>query len=159
MEAEDQKKRSKRPVVFLAVGVVNTLLDFGFYTLLSQTILKDSISIAGLVSGTISLFIAFLTHSLITWKGTEVSPATLGRFFIFTGFGMWIIRPILLSIFILFNPLYAWMHSVSTTLGLPLSYDFIAKTGAYGFMIIIVLIYNYLTYDRFVFHKKKQVAD
>lgn len=147
------KPSPKRPAIFLAVGIINTLLDFSFYTLLSQTVFKESIGLAGLVSGTISLFIAFLTHSFITWRGTEVSRKTLLRFFVVTGFGMWIIRPFLLSVFIMLSPLYNWAYSVSSTLSLPFSYDFVAKTGAFGFMVIIVLIYNYFTYDRFVFKK------
>lgn len=135
--------------------MVNTVLDFAFYTLLTQTVFKDSLGVAGIVSGTIALFIAFLTHSFITWRGAEVSRKTLLRFFIITGFGMWVIRPILLSIFVLFSPLYTWAHSISIIVGLPFSYDFITKTSAYAFMVVIVLIYNYLTYDRFVFQRKK----
>ena len=30
--------KSKRPLVFLGVGILNTLLDFAFYTLLTQTV-------------------------------------------------------------------------------------------------------------------------
>lgn len=150
MENNPKSKR-RRPLIFLTVGIINTLLDFGFYTLLSQTILKDSIGLAGIASGTISLFIAFLTHSFITWRGTDVSHKTLLRFFMVTGFGMWVIRPLLLSLFILLSPLYVWAQDISTALGLPLSYDFIAKTGAFGFMVVIILIYNYFTYDRLVF--------
>lgn len=152
------KNKQRRPLVFLMVGIINTLLDFGFYTLLSQTILKDSIGLAGIVSGTISLFIAFLTHSLITWRGSEISHKTLARFFGVTGFGMWIIRPVLLSVFILITPLYSWAHEISSTIGLPFSYDFIAKTGAFGFMVIIILIYNYFTYDRLVFTEYEKDA-
>ncbi len=148
--------RNKRPYIFLVVGVVNTLLDFTFYTLLSQMIFKDSIGVAGIVSGTIALFIAFLTHSFITWRGTEISHKTLLRFFVVTGFGMWIIRPLLLSLFITLTSFYYWVHTISFTLGLPFSYDFVAKTGAFGFMVIIVLIYNYFTYDRLVFKNSNQ---
>ena len=151
---DDSAKKSKRPYIFLAVGIINTLLDFGFYTLLSQTVFKDSIGMAGIVSGTISLFIAFLTHSFITWRGTDVSHRTLLRFFVVTGFGMWVIRPLLLSLFILLTPLYTWAFSLSLSLGMSFSYDIVAKTGAFGYMVIIVLLYNYFTYDRFVFSKK-----
>lgn len=151
-----QPVKNRRPMIFLGVGVINTLLDFAFYTLLTHTVFKDSIGVAGIVSGTISLFIAFLTHSFITWRGTEVSHRTLLRFFVVTGFGMWVIRPILLSLFIKLTPLYEWAHSLSSSLHLPFSYDFVAKTGAFGFMVILVLLYNYFTYDRFVFKKYEE---
>lgn len=153
---DSSNNKTKRPLVFLVVGVVNTLLDFGFYTLLTQTVFKDSIGLAGIVSGTIALVIAFLTHSLITWRGSEVDYKTILRFFAVTGFGMWVIRPVLLTLFINFGGLYSLAHNISQSLSLPFTYDFIAKTGAFGFMALIVLVYNYLTYDRFVFKKKHE---
>lgn len=148
--------KNKRPLIFLGVGIVNTLLDFAFYTLLTQTIFKDpkQIGIAGLVSGTFSLICAFLTHSFITWRGSQVNHKTVLKFFIFTGFGMWIIRPLLLSLFIKFSGLYNWAYSISNSLGLPFKYSFVANTGAFVLMAVIVLSYNYFVYDRFVFTNK-----
>ncbi len=147
--------KNKRPLVFLAVGVLNTLLDFSFYTLLTQTVFKDpsQIGLAGIISGTFSLFCAFLTHSFITWRGTNISHRTVLKFVIATGFGMWVLRPLLLKLFISFTAVYSWAHHLSQTVGLNFSQHFIASTGAFGFMIIIVLVYNYITYDRFVFKK------
>jgi len=146
--------KSKRPAVFLAVGVLNTLLDFVFYTFLT-TIVFDAKSIvyAGIISGTFALVCALLTHGLVTWRGRDLDRGTVLRFFVFTGFGMWVIRPILLSLFILIRPLYEFAHSVSGTIGLPFDYEFIASTGAFGFMVIIVLLYNYAVYDRYVFRR------
>lgn len=150
---DSPKSSSKRPLIFLGVGMVNTVLDFAFYTLLTQTVFKDSLGAAGAVSGTIALFIAFLTHSFITWRGAEVTRKALLRFFLITGFGMWVLRPLLLNLFIKLDWLYMFAHGLSQTLHLPFTYDFVAKTGAFGFMVIIVLMYNYLTYDKFVFKK------
>lgn len=151
---------SKRPVIFLGVGVFNTLVDFGFYTLLTSVLLKNDsqIALAGIISGTVALLCAFITHSFITWRGTDVNAGTMLRFFLFTGFGMWVIRPVLLALFIKLDWLYRWVFEVCTSIGLPFSYDFVANTGAFGFMVIIVLAYNYLTYDRFVFKKSTAVS-
>lgn len=148
---------SKRPLVFLGVGVVNTLLDFGFYSFLTLTIFSSDkqIALAGIVSGTFALLSAFATHSLITWRGAHIRLQTIVKFIAFTGFGMWVIRPALLALFIKLGGLYSWAHSLSQALHLPFSQEFIANTGAFGFMVVIVLIYNYLVYDRFVFSKKK----
>lgn len=148
--------RNKRPLVFLVVGIVNTLLDFGFYTLLTQTIFNhpSQIALAGIVSGTFSLFCAFLTHSFITWRGTPISHKTLLKFVAATGFGMWVVRPLLLKVFITFTGLYSWIQQQLQAVGLNFSHQFIASTGAFGFMIIIVLAYNYIVYDRFVFSEK-----
>lgn len=152
------KTKSKRPLIFIGVGIFNTLLDFAFYTLLTQTVFKgaDSIALAGIVSGTFALACAFTTHSLITWKGRQKSKGTVLRFVLFTGFGMWVIRPILLALFIHLTPIYNLAFSISSALKLPFTYDFIANTGAFGFMAVIVLIYNYLVYDRFVFKQNEE---
>jgi putative flippase GtrA len=148
---------SKRPLIFLGVGIVNTLLDFGFYSLLTLTVFSSDkqIALAGVVSGTFALLCAFLTHSLITWRGAHIGLPTIVKFIAFTGFGMWIIRPALLALFIKLDGFYSWAYDLSQTLHLPFSQEFIANTGAFGFMVVIVLVYNYLVYDRFVFNKKK----
>ncbi len=153
--------RAKRPVVFLGVGIANTLLDFGFYTLLTLTVLRGhgQIALAGIISGTFALLCAFLTHSLITWRGRQIGAKTVGKFVVFTGFGMWVIRPLLLTWFIMLGGFYAWVHGISQGLHLPFSYEFVANTGAFGFMAVIVLIYNYVVYDRFVFGEAKAVKD
>jgi putative flippase GtrA len=150
---QSDKSPSKRPLIFLGVGVANTLLDFGFYTLLTSTVFKggEQIAVTGLVSGTFALIIAFLTHGLITWRGRHIGPKTLLKFFMFTGFGMWAIRPLLLSIFIKLEDLYAWTERLLDDIGLPFSYDFVANTGAFGLMLVILLVYNYIVYERFVF--------
>ncbi len=143
----------KRPLVFIGVGIINTLLDFLFYTFLGQVIFRDqsSILLVGLISGTAALLVAFLTHSYITWRGRNISTKTVLKFFSVTGFGMWILRPLLLGLFIEFSLLYQWVYGITMHIGLPFSYGFIANTGAFGFMVIILLIYNYAAYDRFVF--------
>jgi putative flippase GtrA len=147
------KKAAKRPVIFLGVGIFNTLMDFAFYTFLSQTVLKSSnqIALVGLISGTFALLCAFGTHSYITWRDTKVSHKTLMRFLGFTGFGMWVIRPLLLALFIKLSFLYNWTHGLSQAASLPFTYNFIAHTGAFGFMVVIVLTYNYYVYSKFVF--------
>jgi len=149
-------KASRRPLVFLGVGAANTLLDFAFYTILTLTILKgqDSIALAGFVSGTFALLCAFIAHSMITWRGSSIGKGTILRFFLFTGFGMWVIRPLLLSFFIHFTSVYHFAYNLSTSLGLPFSYEFVTNTGAFGFMVVIILSYNYFVYDRFVFKKR-----
>ena len=154
----DAPTKNKRPLIFLAVGIVNTLLDFAFYTLLTQTILSgsDRIALAGIISGTFALVCAFTTHSLITWRGRGVTHKTVISFIVCTGIGMWLIRPLLLSIFIKMSVVYEAAHHLSTLLGLPLSLSFITNTGAFGFMAAILLMYNYVVYERFVFKNKAQ---
>lgn len=147
---------SRRPLVFLAVGIGNTLFDFGIYSVLALTVFQNSIAAAGLVSGTLSLVVAFIAHKLITWRGRQLDKSTPLKFLVFTGFGMWVLRPILLALFVMLPWIYGFAHGISTALRLPFSYDFVVSTGAFGFMIIIVLMYNYFVYDRYVFTQKSR---
>lgn len=151
------KVHIKRPHLFLLVGGFNTLADFTCYTLLTLFIFKEpsQIAIAGVISGTIALVIAFLSHNYITWRERETSPITIVKFFIVTGFGMWVIRPILLSLFITFTPLYTLLHTISSSLYLPFSSEFIANTCAFLLMTVVLLIYNYFAYDRLTFSPQK----
>lgn len=150
----------KRPLIFLLVGGGNTLFDFLFYTLLTSTVFKNGkhIALAGIVSGTFALLCAFLTHSFITWRGSHISHKTIMKFVAFTGFGMWVIRPTLLALFIKLAGLYDWVYKLLHDIGLPFSHNFVANTGAFGFMVVIVLLYNYYVYSRFVY-KTQSTSD
>lgn len=143
----------KRPLVFLGVGMLNTLLDFVFYTIITSLFFKNenSIAIAGFVSGTFALLCAFTTHSLITWRDKHVNGRTMLKFILFTGFGLWVIRPLLLYVFISFSGLYEFITRLLHEIGVMVSYSFVANTMAFGFMIVILLIYNYVVYSRFVY--------
>jgi putative flippase GtrA len=146
----------KRPIVFLSVGALNTLFDFGFYTFLTSSVFKngENIALAGLISGTFALICAFLTHGFITWRGSHIDHKTLLRFFLFTGFGMWVIRPFLLSLFIKLDGLYNWADKLLDKIGIHFSYNFVANTGAFGLMLLIVLAYNFFVYEKYVFRFK-----
>lgn len=152
-----QKFHIKRSHIFLFVGIFNTLADFLCYTILTLFIFKDAsqIAIAGIISGTIALVIALLTHSLITWRDRKTNTVTVVKFFLVTGFGMWVIRPLLLALFIQFSFIYNIAYAISSSLHLPFSLEFITNTGAFVLMTIVLLIYNYFTYDRFTFSSTK----
>jgi len=152
------KKKSRRPFTFLGVGIFNTVIDYLFYTFLTQTLLTDpkQIGLAGILSGTFALLCAFTTHALITWRGSRISNKTLAKFFILTGFGMWVMRRLLLSAFISLSALYAWCQQIFQKIGLHFDESFIANTGAFGLMVLVVLVYNYFVYDRFVFKERSK---
>lgn len=156
METE-HANTNKRPLIFLGVGFLNTFVDFSFYTLLTSTAFRNGnhIALAGLISGTFALGCSFLTHGLITWRGSHLSHKTMAKFVIFTGFGMWVIRPILLSLFIHLSRLYAFAQRMIDYAPFRLSYNFIANAGAFALMLVIVLTYNYFVYEHFVFTEIK----
>jgi putative flippase GtrA len=152
-----EKKPKKRPLIYFVVGVGNTLVDYLFYLLLRFTILPDTddIALAGIISGGFAMICAFTAHSLVTWRGAHISHRTALKFFGFTAFGLWIMRPLLLSVFIRFTWLYDLVYSICQSLHLPFSEQFIADTGAFGFMAVLLIFYNYYVYEHYVFKKKK----
>jgi len=153
--SQNNAKTKRRPLLFLFVGGLNTLLDFAFYSFLTLVIFKEpgDIALAGIISGTFALMCAFITHGFITFKGSNLGKETIAKFILFTGFGMWVLRPLLLVVFIKFSGLYELVHQFTSAIDLPFSLSFIASTGAFGFMVIIILLYNYYVYSRFVFQK------
>lgn len=154
-------KEYRRPIIFLGVGVLNTLLDFLFYTFLNHTFFPSphQIVIVGIISGTFALTCAYFTHSYVTWRDRNVDKATAVRFFIATGFGLWIIRPILLALFINLSSIHIFFSKIAYAAGLHLEYNTVASTISFGMMIIIVMIYNYLVYSKLVFTNQKTITN
>lgn len=144
---------NRRPFIFLGVGLLNTLLDFLFYSLLVYLFpSNDAIWGIGLISGTFALLCAFTTHKLITWRDHPASKTTLIKFLLVTGFGLWVIRPLLLVWFVTFDGLYGLLHGFASLFA-PIPYTFIESTGAFAMMVVIVMTYNYFAYDKIVFKK------
>lgn len=144
----------RRPLVFLAVGVINTGLDFVFYTLLTSVFFTKPqvhMLVIGALSGTFALVCALITHATITWRGHHTTKKTILRFFVLTGFGMWVIRPILLAIFIQFTPLYRFAKYILDAFHVHMNEAFIGNSVAFCLMVVVMLLYNYFVYNRYVF--------
>jgi putative flippase GtrA len=143
----------QRLLTFILVGGGNTLLDFLCYTAITLWILpkQEQLVLAGVVSGTIALAIAYCTHRFITWRDKHVSNAAVIRFFLFTGFGMWVIRPILLWAFAFPTQLYRNLATWIQSWGIPITMEFTRHTCAFLAMTVIVVAYNFVTYAKFVF--------
>lgn len=153
-----EKLMRHRPILFLMVGLLNTTLDFLFYTILIHSILPspDQIFLVGIITGTFALLCAYTTHRLITWRDKHTTRTTILKFFIVTGFGLWVIRPTLLAWFITFTPLYTKLNSwASHHTGITIDNYTVASTCAFLAMALIVMIYNYFMYARFVFIKSQ----
>lgn len=143
-----------RPIIFIAVGILNTLVDFLFYIFLVSVFFpkNEDIWIVGVISGTLALVCAYLTHRFITWRDRPVTKLTAIKFIGATGLGLWAIRPFLLAWFITWTPLYKIMHEVISPF-IPISYTLIESTGAFCLMVVVIMTFNYLVYSRFVFRK------
>lgn len=151
----------RRIVIFLLVGGMNSLLDFIFYTVVTTWILPGGgqIILAGLVSGTVALVIAYLSHRYITWREKHVPRSAVIRFFVATGFGMWVIRPFLLWLFSKPTSVSTAIVTLGNGIGVHLSLAFVRNTVAFLAMTVIVVVYNFVMYQRFVFVEAKPESD
>ncbi|MBI2797778.1 GtrA family protein [Candidatus Saccharibacteria bacterium] len=173
------KKKSSSEVAqlirFVAVGVVNTLVDFVVLNVLVVTLLPKTASfgnlvvsgqmislngvvVAGVISGTVAMIVSFLLNSRFTFRIRHVARKRIVYFFTITAFGLYIIRPAILKIM---TGAWVWpstvVYKITSFLRLPFSQSFDERNTALAAAILIVLSYNYLMYKYFVFVDEKQV--
>jgi len=125
---------------FGVVGVANTLLDFAI--LLALRSLGVPAVIANYPSSTVAVIFSFFANKNYTFKakGTDLKRE-ITLFLVFTLFCAWVIQPlVILSV-----------ESLLKTLDMqPLALTTIAKIAA----TVVTLVWNYLTYSKFVFNKR-----
>ena len=66
------------------------------------------------------------------------------------------VRPLLTMFFGLFGFLYKFAFDICQSIGIGFSYEFVETTGNYVLMTAVVMIINFLVYDRFVFGTKRE---
>ena len=132
---------------FLIVGTSLTLFDYLVYELIVMLFFRgntESATIASVISGTIATIVAYFAHSRITWKTRNVGKPEIVKFFVWNAITMWAIRPIL-------TLLMGKLDSVFATMGVN---ELIRSTGIFAVTTGVIMILNYLVYDRFVFGGK-----
>jgi len=133
-------KNKEQKMRFVAVGGVNTVIDFGLLFLLSS--LGTPVLIANVVSTTTAFCFSFFANKKYTFKTTDTNvKREIVLFVIVTLFGLWVLQTIIIKLIIM---------SLS---GVQLSDNaalFIAKVIA----TMVTLIWNYVMYSRVVFKKK-----
>lgn len=155
MDPTTPKPRHATRYLFVGIGV--TLFNYILYAIIANLIVKDNnlLWLSNFLATSVTVLVAYLAHSRITWKEREVTKASIARFFIWNALLAIAISPGLTQLFGLLTPVYDFAYSISTALHLPFSYDFILTTGAFGFTGLVVMILNFLFYDRFVFGKPR----
>lgn len=159
---------------FGLVGILNTVVDFVLLNLLVMTILPKTLEltsinlfgievvitgvvVAGLISGTAAMINSYVFNMRFTFRKKHVDSKHTILFFAITIFGLYIIRPIVLKIF---TDTWVWpadvAYYITSSLKLPLSRDFDERNLALMVAILIVLVYNYLMYKKFVFSNEKK---
>lgn len=158
--SERKKRKFGRYFIF---GVLNTAINYGMYEVLALTIFSgdQQLKYATLVSGVVSVFVGYFLHSKFTWKEQGFKTDQAVKFVACNGVMALGIKP-LLTLGLegkWLDPLYDFAHNILQMIPIGLAksimtYDFVKSTGVYVLMTAVVMILNFLVYDRFVFGKK-----
>lgn len=156
-EKKKDHRKAKQAGKYFVFGVLNTVINYGMYEALALLVFKEEgqLWIATFISGAISIFVGYFLHSKFTWKDREVGKKQLGKFFIWNVVMNVGVRPLLTLFFGLFGFLYQFAFNICQGIGLPFSYEFVETTGNYVLMTAVVMVINFLVYDKFVFGDKK----
>lgn len=142
----------KRVGKFGAVGIANTLIDFGLYNLLTS--LGLSYVAANLPSTTVAMTFSYLANQRLVFKSQRRSLAQAALFFIVTAFGLWVIQNGIIHFLteVWTGPLDLAVDIVRAVgLGEVFSAEFVIKNGAKVTATLASLIWNYLWYKKVVF--------
>lgn len=133
----------RKKLSFLVIGVVNTLVDIGIYTLLVQLDVLPMF-FANFVSTSVGIGCSFYLNRRFTFKQTgSADKKSFVAFFGITAFGLWVLQPIIIAITSGVLAGKNWpVPDVLLTL--------VPKLIATGF----TLVWNYVLYDKVVFKKK-----
>ena len=151
-------EKTKQKGKYFVFGLLNTAINYGIYEALALLVFtgENQLWIATLISGAISIFVGYFLHSRFTWKDREVGKKQLGRFFVWNVAMNVAIRPLLTMFFGLFGFLYKFTFDICQSVGIGFSYEFIETTGNYVLMTAVVMIINFLVYDKFIFGTKRE---
>ena len=151
-------EKTKQKGKYFVFGLLNTGINYGIYEALALLVFtgENQLWIATLISGAISILVGYFLHSRSTWRDREVGKKQLGKFFIWNVVMNVAIRPLLTMFFGLFGFLYKFAFDICQSIGIGFSYEFVETTGNYVLMTAVVMVINFLVYDKFVFGTKRE---
>ena len=120
---------------------------------------NDLIWLSNFIATAVTAIVAYFAHLKITWREREVTRADIVRFFVWNGIIAFLISPLITQLFSLITPLYESIYGVTLAMNLPISYEFVLTTGAFILNAIVILVLNFLFYDKFVFKVKNKGGD
>ncbi len=154
-------KTSQHALRYLFVGVGITLFNYVLFAIIANLIIKnnDFLWLSNLIATSITVIVAYIAHSKITWKERNVTKSSIIRFFIWNAMLAIIISPALTQFFSIFTPLYEFVFNITTAMRLPFSYEFILTTGTFILTSGVIMILNFFFYDHFVFGKNNSIKE
>jgi putative flippase GtrA len=150
--AETRRRRIKRLGKFGLVGVLNTLIDFLIFNLLSGEF-AFSLVAANLVSTTAAMSISFLANKHVVFEqrqGSLVKQAAI--FYVVTAFGLYVLQTGTIAILtdIWLQPVHA-ITLAAHKFGFTGHDAFLIKNSAKAAATVISLGWNYVMYKKVVF--------
>ena len=160
-KAAKDVKTSKHAARYLIVGLSVTIFNYVLYTLLSNVIINnnDFLWLSTLISTAITTIVAYILHSKITWKERNITKTAIYKFFIWNAILTVAIGPGRTQLFSLLTPLYDLAFNISSAINLPFTYEFVLTTGDFVLTSAVIMLINFLFYDKFVFGKDKAKKD
>lgn len=155
-ELKKDVKTSKHAIRYVIVGISVTIFNYILYSLLSNIIIKnnDLLWLSTLISTAITTVVAYILHSKITWKEREITRTAIYKFFLWNAVLTFAIGPLFTQLFSLITPLYNFTYNITSAIHLPFTYEFVLTTGTFVLTSGVIMIINFLFYDKFVFGKK-----
>ena len=155
-EVDEGGGTGKKVATFAVVGAGLTVLDFVVYNIVLRTFYggeAEGASVASMVSGMVATVAAYFAHKNITWKARKPRKYGVAWFFGWNVFASTVVRPVVSWFFglIIFSRLYEFAFSVISWLNIPFDYEFVKSTGIYVLMTAVVMVLNYMFYEKLVF--------
>lgn len=146
----------KRIGKFGVVGIINTLIDFTIYNVLSSKTALTLIQ-SNFISTSVAMVFSFFANKNVVFenrKGNPIKEAVI--FFAVTAFGLYVLQNGVIHILTVdwTGPVHLAVNiSHALKLNSKLSDGFVTKNSAKAAGIVISLTWNYLTYKKWVFAK------
>ncbi len=156
MTKQSQAAEVKQIGKFGAVGVINTVIDFAIYNLLTSKTALTLIQ-SNIISTTVAMTFSFFANRSVVFRSRQSNPLKQALiFFIVTAFGLYVLQNGVIHILTVswrgpVNLAVSLVHGLG--LGKTFSDGFVIKNGAKAAGIVISLTWNYLTYKKWVFAK------
>ena len=151
-KAKKPEAEIKRVGKFGIVGILNTLIDFGIYNLLSS---KAGLTLvqSNIISTTVAMIFSFFANKQVVFQKKGGSLLRQGvTFFIVTAFGLYVLQTGTIALLT-----QVWFWPINTLLrlvhyaGISGHSDFIIKNSAKAAATIVSLTWNYIMYKKVVF--------
>lgn len=153
-------KTSQHASRYFIIGLSLAVFNYLLFMLIANLIFKDVnlYWLSAYVATAFTAILAYILHSKITWKERDPGKTGVYKFIIWNIALTFVISPVLTQLFGYTTALYDLAFNVCNAIHLPLSYEIIQSTGAFVLANAVIMIINFIFYDRFVFGKTKRTT-